>query len=278
MERMQRQHPRSVALGAAVRHGVAVACAGAVALPGASPTRAQTTAVDSIPGTLVTFELVRVPAGTVMVDSAGEATRVAVAPFWIGRTEVTWDAYDVFAYGTDRSPALPEGVDAVARPSRPYGAPDWGFGHRGYPVISVTRAAAVAFADWLSLVTGHRYRLPTEAEWVAALAHGFPVADDSTVAARTWYAGNAAGTTHPVASRAADELGAFDMLGNAAEWVVPLDGTRVTRGGAYRDTIARIDVRQPQSPRWNETDPQIPKSQWWLSDGPFVGFRLVREP
>ena len=59
---------------------------------------------------------------------------------------------------------------------------------------------------------------------------------------------------------------------------MPLDGSRVTRGGAYRDTIVRPDVRARQTSRWNETDPQIPKSRWWLSDGPFVGFRLVREP
>ena len=28
---------------------------------------------------------------------------------------------------------------------------------------------------------------------------------------------------------------------------------------------------------WQVRDPQIPKSKWWLSDGPFVGFRIVRE-
>jgi len=33
-----------------------------------------------------------------------------------------------------------------------------------------------------------------------------------------------------------------------------------------------------QDASWNERDPQIPKSRWWLSDGPFVGFRIVREP
>jgi hypothetical protein len=38
------------------------------------------------------------------------------------------------------------------------------------------------------------------------------------------------------------------------------------------------DARAVQDYRWNETDPQLPKSAWWLSDGSFVGFRLVREP
>jgi hypothetical protein len=27
---------------------------------------------------------------------------------------------------------------------------------------------------------------------------------------------------------------------------------------------------------WNKRDPQIPKSKWWLTDGMFVGFRIVR--
>ena len=26
---------------------------------------------------------------------------------------------------------------------------------------------------------------------------------------------------------------------------------------------------------WNASDPQIPKSVWWLADGGFVGFRVV---
>ncbi|MEL6942523.1 MAG: formylglycine-generating enzyme family protein, partial [Bacteroidota bacterium] len=28
--------------------------------------------------------------------------------------------------------------------------------------------------------------------------------------------------------------------------------------------------------RWQQRDPQIPKSIWWNTDAPFVGFRLVR--
>jgi hypothetical protein len=27
---------------------------------------------------------------------------------------------------------------------------------------------------------------------------------------------------------------------------------------------------------WNQRDPQIPKSRWWLTDASFVGFRVVR--
>jgi hypothetical protein len=58
------------------------------------------------------------------------------------------------------------------------------------------------------------------------------------------------------------------------------DGTLVVRGGSYRDPADRLGpgFRAVQDHTWNERDPQFPKSRWWLSDGPFVGFRIVREP
>lgn len=229
---------------------------------------------ESIAGTTVSFEMVPVP-------------RTAL---FVGRTEVTWDMYDIFMLGLDdvATVAKPEkpvsgatNTDAVARPSQPYGAPDYGWGHAGFPVISVTRAAAEAFAKWLSQKTGREYRLPTEAEWVqmAALAVG----PDEVSARRdatnemTWHAGNAAGRTHAVASKAADRLGLFDLFGNAAEWVTTTDGSLVTRGGSFKDPAATVGAasRSVQDETWNERDPQLPKSRWWLSDGPFVGFRLV---
>src|SRR5688572_1411082 len=72
---------------------------------------------ESIADTLVSFEMVLVADGL-------------AKPFYIGRTEVTWDMYDVFALGLDR-PGDRGGADAIARPSQPYGAPDEGWGHAG---------------------------------------------------------------------------------------------------------------------------------------------------
>jgi formylglycine-generating enzyme required for sulfatase activity len=227
---------------------------------------------ESIGGTLVTFEMVPVPGGTVTVQGA----KVDVPPFLIGRTEVTWDLYDVFAQALDQSKG--GAVDATARPSRPYGAPDYGWGHEGFPAISVTRQATEAFCRWLSAKTGKTYRLPTEAEWVRAAELAAP--GDSSPASResmTWHSGNATDMTHPVASRKPDALGLFDLFGNAAEWVIPQDGALVTRGGSFRDPPEATGpaARATQDSYWNERDPQIPKSRWWLSDGPFVGFRIV---
>jgi formylglycine-generating enzyme required for sulfatase activity len=247
----------------------------AVLVPALLP--AQEVIRDSIPGSLVAFELVRVRGGSVTL--AGGDT-VDVANFWIGRTEVTWDAYDIFAFQLDKRDASnPQEADAVARPSRPYGAPDWGFGHQGYAALSMTQHAAAQFAAWLSAKTGHTYRLPTEAEWQRAFTLAYPYRATLSTALleeRAWFAANADGKTHPVGMRSPDALGLFDLLGNAAEWVMPPDSARLTMGGSYRDTTLLPVSRATQTRAWNETDPQIPKSTWWLSDGPFVGFRLVR--
>lgn len=235
-----------------------------------APARAQSATLDSIPGTLVRFEMVRVP---------GEPA------LWIGRTEVTWDMYDAFALSrpdsTERQRRSRD-ADAVARPTRPYGAPDYGWGHAGFPVISVAYTAALAFCEWLSARTGKTYRLPTETEWlrVAGLAaSGQPLAA-ATRDALAWHAGNSAGRTHRVGEKERDALGLHDLFGNAAEWVVGGERRPVTRGGSFRDAAERVgpDGRAVQDDTWNERDPQIPQSRWWLSDAPFAGFRIVREP
>ena len=230
----------------------------AASCPASAP--AQESYTDSVTGTLVRFEMVKVP-GT---------------DLWIGRTEVTWDLYDAFALSRPDSSEGRSTVDAVARPTRPYGAPDYGWGHAGFPVISVAYTAAQAFGEWLSAKTGKKYRLPTESEWehVAQLAAG------TSTDALAWHVANAGGTTHAVGAKPADALGLHDLFGNAAEWVTVRSGRPVVRGGSFRDAAQAIgpSARAVQDDTWNERDPQIPQSRWWMSDAPFVGFRIVREP
>lgn len=266
---------------------IVLAAALAALLP-TSPSRAQGAATaqgappseqayrETLPGTVVEFEMVLVPGGSVTLDGQ----TIEVKPFYIARTETTWDMYDVFTLRRDA-----EGrplVDAITRPSRPYGAPDYGWGHAGFPAISIARTGAEAFAAFVSAKTGKAYRLPTEAEWL--LAAGLAAGDAPLTSARkqalAWHRGNSNKRSHPVAKRAADALGLFDLFGNAAEWVVSDDGKFVTRGGSFRDPTDKVgpDARAVQDDSWNERDPQLPKSRWWLSDGPFVGFRLVRNP
>lgn len=238
----------------------------------------------TLPGTVVTFEMKPVPGGTLTVATPqGGKRKVQVAPFWIGATEVTWDAYDVFAYGLDRpEEERAEGVDAISRPSRPYGAPDRGFGHAGYPAIGITFFAAAQYCRWLTVRTGRTFRLPTEVEWEYACRSGAVAREPvpSRLLDRyAWTRENAGNRTHPVGKKAPNAWGIYDMLGNVAEWCRGTDGRAVVRGGSYLDRAVHVNCRTRafQTPTWNASDPQNPKSRWWLTDAPFVGFRVVCE-
>ena len=53
---------------------------------------------------------------------------------------------------------------------------------------------------------------------------------------------------------------------------------KVVRGGSWKDTEedCQCSSRKPSAPKWKKRDPQIPKSRWWHTNAPFVGFRIVR--
>lgn len=229
---------------------------------------------ERIAGTLVSLEMLPVNGGRVQLAGAESARTVEVAPFWMSKTEVPWDAYDVFAFGLDRGDSATGGADAVTRPTRPYVLPGEHFGHRGHPAIGITHHAALTFAAWLKAKTGRRYRLPTAAEWEHACRLG------RSEISQAWHAGNAGERTHPVATLAPNALGLQDLLGNVAEWVTLEDGKPLAKGGSFLDDAGGVNcaTSTTQTPAWNATDPQLPKSRWWLTDAPFVGFRLVREP
>lgn len=237
---------------------------------------------ETLPKAAVKIAMVPVPGGTVTVG--GKPVRVA--PFYIARTETAWEAYDAFAGSGPPSKPYDQtlfAADAIARPSRSYILPDLGWGHNGFPVINASFETATMFCRWLSSVSKRRYRLPTEAEWELACRAGDPPTWKPTKAeldAAAWYAANAEDTTHPVGKKAANKLGLHDMLGNAGEWATDAEGKPVLCGGTFLDPVADCTPtrRQRWSPEWQETDPQMPKSRWWLADAPFVGFRVVCEP
>lgn len=221
--------------------------------------------LESIPGTTIHFT---------MVPMRGDSRE----PKWIAATEVTWDLYDLFVYGIDVAEISAAGADAVARPSKPYLPPDRGFGHAGYPAMSMSLHAAQGFCRWLTTKTGRPYRLPTELEWKLACDGLSLVYDsDQSMSARAWFAFNADERTHPVGQKQPNELGIFDMEGNVSEWCVSIDGNGVALGGSYLDDLLDVGcgARKLPSPNWNASDPQIPKSKWWLADCGFVGFRVV---
>src|SRR5690606_6503596 len=147
--------------------------------------------------------------------------------------------------------------------------------------ISMTHLVATEFARWLSERTGENYRIPTEAEWEYACRAGRsePLSEDDLQKV-AWYWDNAFDKTHPVGELEPNEFGLHDMIGNAAEWCTGLDGEPLACGGSFMHKAQEVGcgARMTPSPAWQETDPQIPKSRFWLTDGPFIGFRVLRVP
>jgi hypothetical protein len=139
--------------------------------------------VERIPGTEVSFSLRPVPAGTFLLGSPdsekgrqpdeGPQVKVAVAAFWMGQHEVTWNEYEVFMFATDAAGSAGKAeADAVSHPTKPYVEMSFGMGREGFPAISMTHHAASKYCQWLSAKTKRFYRLPTEAEWEYAARAG----------------------------------------------------------------------------------------------------------
>ncbi len=244
-------------------------------------------------------------------DDEGPTRTVQVHSFWMTIHEITHDQFGPFRHRRldskeGSSAAIPFDADGVTRPSPPYEDPAHGMPKGDHPVVGMTRLAALRYAHWLSEKTGRLYRLPTEAEWEYACRAGgttaFGFGDDPAVAPEHgWFDGNSGGTYHRVGLKAANRWGLYDLHGNVAEWVMdtydpgayaalplrppavdpmlgdPTRGRGVVRGGAFDDPPARLRCaeRFPEAAAWKRRDPQIPKSRWWNTDSPHVGFRLV---
>lgn len=231
--------------------------------------------MQEIPAAAFKIEMLPIPA-------SGDGK---VKPLWMSKTEVTWEAFDVFAYRLDEG-ENEQGSDAESRPTKPYLPPDRGFGHEGYAAISTTHKSVSKFCEWLSAKSGKKFRLATEDEWEHAARAGadakavyFFGDDASKLGEYAWYKGNGENQPHPVGQKKPNAWGLCDMLGNVREWVNGRDGKPTTKGGCYADPAEKLAIGEAakQEKSWNQTDPQVPKSTWWLSDGPFAGFRIVCE-
>ncbi len=249
--------------------------------------------------------MVEIPAGVFeMGDTNGDPDEKPVHPvrfaksFDIGKTEVTFAEYDLFAAATGRDKPSDE---------------DWGRGK--LPAINVSWEDAVAYAEWLTERTGLKYRLPSEAEWEYAAratsttvrywpensagekdaactyANVFDKKNESHIKGR--YPGitrepfdcaDEFPFTAPVGQFIANQWGLHDMLGNVWEWNqdcyvdryegAPSDGSprestggdcslRVLRGGSWSDR-----ARSVRSASRDRSTPVIRDIN--------VGFRLAR--
>jgi len=153
------------------------------------------------------------------------------------------------------------------------------------PVEFMSWNDAQEFIRKLNHMTGNDYRLPTEAEWEYAArggnrSLGYKYSGSDDIEEVAWYINNSGYKLHPVGTKKANELGIYDMSGNAWEWVSDWDGkyggnpqsnpqgpadgsNRIVRGGSwdYHAKHARVSFRYYRAPGLR------------LS---FLGFRLAR--
>jgi formylglycine-generating enzyme required for sulfatase activity len=120
---------------------------------------------ETIPGSAVRFEMIAIPGGKLLIgsslledgrsDDEWPRRRVVIRPFWMGKTEVTWDEYNEFRRGgfvsnRTNAEALAKNADAITRPTPPYPDETHGFGREGYPAIGVSHHAVMEYCYWLS--------------------------------------------------------------------------------------------------------------------------------
>ncbi|MDA7693581.1 formylglycine-generating enzyme family protein [Flavobacteriaceae bacterium] len=284
---------------------------------------AQNKIKETLPGTSQSLDLVYIKGGTFTMGSPkseaghfgdeGPSHEVTVEDFWMGQYEITWDLYNLFvsreidAFQSKKNPTseVQIDVDAVSGATTPYVEMSFGMGTEGYPAICMTQLAAVKFCEWLSAMTGHFYRLPTEAEWEYACRAGSTTSysfgnEVEDLDEYAWYASNSNEKYQLVGTKKPNAWGLYDMHGNVTEWTLdqyvptayksrkgnvknPFQEPdkvypKVVRGGSWMDAPNRLRSasRRPSSKKWKMRDPQIPKSKWWHTDAPFVGFRVVR--
>ncbi len=146
-----------------------------------------------------------VPPGTFQMGcSAGDAecsddekpahTVTITHGFWLGETEVTVKAFQVFS--SIEGMPMPAGQKAERQ-----------------PIVNVTWDEAAAYCTWVG------GRLPTEAEWEYAARGGVQAPRYGPLDQIAWYGVNSGAGSHDVGGKNANRFGLFDMIGNAWEWV-----------------------------------------------------------
>lgn len=170
------------------------------------------------------FKMIRVDGGTFMMgNNSGKSNEkpvheVTLSPYYIGETEVTQ--------------ALWRAAGCI---NRSY------YKNSKLPVHDVMWLECQEFIRRLNVLTGYRFSLPTEAQWEFAARGGneskdYPYAGSDDIGSVAWYHDNSNvdGTwMHEVATKQPNELGLYDMSGNAMEWC--LDRYYAYSGGAQVD-------------------------------------------
>ena len=196
----------------------------------------------------VSFKMIAVKGGTFQMgsdDGYNAVHQVTLSDYYIGETEVTQELWNA-VMGSNPSNFT---------------------GNMQHPVEQVSWDDCQTFIYKLNQLTGETFRLPTEAQWEYAArggnkSKGYTYSGSNEIDDVAWYYSNSSRTTHPthpVKTKAPNELGIYDMTGNVYEWCSdwygayssaaqtdptgPATGSfRVSRGGSWFSYASRCRV------------------------------------
>ncbi len=155
--------------------------------------------------------------------------KATLSNFYISKYEVTFEMFDNFCNST--------GFDYPD---------DGGYGRGKNPAINVSWEGAIKYCNWLSSRFGYDkvydlqvdsagtsikgvnweangYRLPTEAEWEyvakgGSKSQGFAYSGSNDPKEVAWFSENSEAKPHEIGTLKPNELGIYDIVGNAWEW------------------------------------------------------------
>ena len=127
---------------------------------------------------------------------------------------------------------------------------------------------------------GHRYRLPTEAEWEYAARAGTTGARYGELGEIAWYDENSGDRTHPVGQKQANAWDLHDMLGNVWEWTGDWYGEYPPGSVTDPQGSSSGSYRVYRGGSWDGNARYV-RSAYRIIDSPgiridYFGFRLVR--
>ena len=231
-------------------------------------------AAKELPDEIRAMEFVRIPAGTIRMDSNGQEADSDEQP--MGNLRIS-QAFDLGKYEvTQLEWTAVMGHD----PSRTACG--------CCPVADVSWNEVQEFIGILNQAAGDgtRYRLPTNAEWVYAFRGGWEARHrEGLFDSIAWHLGNSGLELHPVGQKAPNAFGLHDMLGNAWEWVEIPDTFQDPKGsvtdptGPSRDSsgiVRGCSFISCFSRCVSESDPRFLGGRSDLGSDIEVGFRLAR--
>ena len=256
-----------------------------IILGGTSPTPSD---IETFTVNGVTFRMVKVEGGTFTMGATAEqedeaedyekpAHLVTLSSYYIGETEVTQELW-LAVVGWNGSWFTPTKGGYTENLQR--------------PVEYLNFNTCYTFIRKLNELTGKSFRLPTEAQWEYAArggnkSKGYKYSGSNNIDDVAWHwenipchtKGEDGYGTQPVATRAPNELGIYDMSGNVWEWVRdkpgqyssepqtdptgnPAGQNHIVRGGAWNSNPSDCRVSRRQGYGYQNQDSR-------------TGFRIV---